>query len=432
MGWRIDMKRILALAVLGLACGSAGVASPALAQVSFNISVNFMPPALPVYDQPPIPGPDYIWIPGTWAWDDDVQDYYWIPGTWVLAPRPGLLWTPSWWGWQDGAYLFHPGYWGPHVGFYGGVAYGFGYTGSGYQGAYWNGGHVFYNRSVTNITNVHVTNVYNKTVIVNRVTNVSYNGGPGGVQARPSMIEQAAMHEQHIAPTTIQQQHVQAARSNRQFFATSNHGSPPVAAAPRPGQFGGPGIIRTRQAQPYHPAQPPAPAGVLAPRCPVPRYAHRRCLRRHHPAWLTRRWDLPRPPRRACHTIRSIVLSMARHPSPTPPCSKAPVSGGPAEAHAAGRGARRSGPTSALSASCGPHAYGKAGQHGCRPASRAAAPACADAAKAAADASCPDASCHAASASPDAASHAAATSPGAASAGRASPAPPHHEEHHEH
>ncbi|WP_206245394.1 YXWGXW repeat-containing protein [Novosphingobium terrae] len=262
------MKRILALAALGLACGSAGMASPAMAQVSFNISVNLMPPALPVYDQPPIPGPDYIWIPGTWAWDDYVQDYYWIPGTWVLAPRPGLLWTPSWWGWQDGAYLYHPGYWGPHVGFYGGVAYGFGYTGSGYQGAYWNGGHVFYNRSVTNITNVHVTNVYNKTVIVNRITNVSYNGGPGGIQARPSMVEQAAMREQHIAPTMIQQQHVQAARSNRQFFATSNHGSPPVAAAARPGQFGGPGIVRPRQAQPYHPAQPPAQAGGPRPGAP--------------------------------------------------------------------------------------------------------------------------------------------------------------------
>ena len=33
------------------------------AQVS--ISVNFAPPELPVYDQPPCPDEGYIWIPGT-------------------------------------------------------------------------------------------------------------------------------------------------------------------------------------------------------------------------------------------------------------------------------------------------------------------------------------------------------------------------------
>jgi hypothetical protein len=196
-----------------------------------------------------------MWVPGYWAWDDFVQDYFWIPGTWALAPRPGLLWTPPYWGWQDGAYLFHSGYWGSHVGFYGGIAYGFGYTGSGYQGAYWNGGRVFYNRSVTNIRNVNVTNVYNKTVIVNRVTNVSYNGGPGGIQARPSPIEQAAMREPRVAPTPLQQQHFQAARANRQLFTSANHGRPPIAAVPRPGQFNKQDIVPTRQAPLYRPPQ---------------------------------------------------------------------------------------------------------------------------------------------------------------------------------
>jgi hypothetical protein len=49
---------------------------------------------LPVYDQPPIPEPGYIWTPGYWAWDDD-SGYYWVPGTWVLPPEPALLWTPA-------------------------------------------------------------------------------------------------------------------------------------------------------------------------------------------------------------------------------------------------------------------------------------------------------------------------------------------------
>jgi WXXGXW repeat (2 copies) len=52
------------------------------AQVS--ISVNFAPPELPVYDQPPCPDEGYIWIPGYWGWDGD--DYYWVPlglGSWL-------------------------------------------------------------------------------------------------------------------------------------------------------------------------------------------------------------------------------------------------------------------------------------------------------------------------------------------------------------
>ncbi len=44
-----------------------------------------------------------------------------------------------------GVYVFHAGYWGPHVGFYGGVNYGFGYSGSGFYGGRWEGGHFAYN-----------------------------------------------------------------------------------------------------------------------------------------------------------------------------------------------------------------------------------------------------------------------------------------------
>jgi WXXGXW repeat (2 copies) len=58
---------------------------------------NIPPPPLPVYDQPPIPGPGYLWTPGYWDWSDDADDYYWVPGTWVEPPEPGYLWTPGYW-----------------------------------------------------------------------------------------------------------------------------------------------------------------------------------------------------------------------------------------------------------------------------------------------------------------------------------------------
>jgi hypothetical protein len=238
---------------LALVTGAASLVQPTLgqAQVFIGVQVNLAPPALPVYVQPPLPGPDYIWTPGYWAWDPDYGDYYWVPGTWVMAPSPGYLWTPGYWGWADGVYVFHSGYWGPHIGYYGGVDYGFGYTGLGFQGGYWSGSHFFYNSAVSNVRSANITNIYTKTVIVNRTTtiNVSYSGGPGGVVAAPTPEQLAAARETHIQPTAVQMQHVQAAQANRALYASANHGAPPVAATARPGQFTGPGVVHAARPQ---------------------------------------------------------------------------------------------------------------------------------------------------------------------------------------
>jgi hypothetical protein len=129
--------RALALAVLAMGLMTLGNGGTTAAQVAIGISVNFAPPELPVYEQPLCPGEGYLWTPGYWAWDPDYGDYYWVPGTWVLAPQPGYLWTPPYWGWSGAAFVFHEGYWGPRVGFYGGINYGYGYTGRGYYGGRW-------------------------------------------------------------------------------------------------------------------------------------------------------------------------------------------------------------------------------------------------------------------------------------------------------
>src|SRR5260370_27729755 len=71
----------------------------------------------------------------------------------------------------------------------------------------------------------------------------SFNGGPGGVSARPTAMEQAAAHDRHIAPTTMQTQHQRSASSNKQLLASVNHGAPPVAASPRAGVFSGKGVV---------------------------------------------------------------------------------------------------------------------------------------------------------------------------------------------
>jgi hypothetical protein len=244
----------LALA-LTLSISSHWALTPAFAQIDVVISVDVAPPPLPVYDQPPIPAPGYLWVPGYWAWDDDTG-YYWVPGTWVLPPEPELLWTPGYWGWDDGYYGFHEGYWGPHIGFYGGVVYGFGYDGIGYEGGYWRNGAFFYNRTVNNIANVAIVSVYSKTVVINNRTNVSFNGGAGGTTVKPTPEQLAIAKEHHVAATGDQTRHAQEAAKDPALSLASNHGHPTVAATTRAAQFKGPGVIAAQPGQPIAAVSP--------------------------------------------------------------------------------------------------------------------------------------------------------------------------------
>lgn len=194
------MKSSLRILVAAVAIAACALLVPTRSSASVFVSVSFAPPPLLVYSQPPCPGPGYIWTPGYWAFDDEYGDYYWVPGTWVLAPYHGWYWTPGYWGWANHYYVWHPGYWGPFVGFYGGINYGYGYTGHGYHGGYWRDRVFYYNRSVNNVDVVHVHNTYHTTVVNNVTVNrVSYNGGDGGVRARPSRDEERAARERRTS-----------------------------------------------------------------------------------------------------------------------------------------------------------------------------------------------------------------------------------------
>lgn len=244
------MKRIATTLFVASLMATSMLALPPAAQarvdIGIGISVGIPPPALPVYAQPVIPGPGYIWTPGYWAWDADYGDYYWVPGTWVMPPQIGLLWTPGWWGWSDGFYRWHSGYWGSHVGFYGGVNYGHGYFGNGYSGGYWRGRDFYYNRAVNNVNVTHIRNVYvNKTVINNvHASRVSYNGGHGGLSARPTAQQRTWASQRHVQPTTVQTQQRNVAMRNPAQRFKANQGRPAVFATQRPGNFNGPHAVR--------------------------------------------------------------------------------------------------------------------------------------------------------------------------------------------
>ena len=254
------MRRFRSLIWLISVLAMLAVPTMSIAQ-NIGCSITIAPPELPVYEQPSIPAPGYLWTPGYWAYGP--YGYYWVPGTWVEPPSVGLLWTPGYWGWRNGVYVWNAGYWGPHIGFYGGVNYGFGYGGVGYEGGYWNNGVFSYNRAVNNFGGVTVTNVYTKTVI-NNVTRVSFNGGTGGTAAQPTPQEQAAAREQHVVATTAQIQHEQTAITNKALLASENHGRPPIAATSKPGEFAGKGVVAARELGPTLPGTTtPTGGGVL-------------------------------------------------------------------------------------------------------------------------------------------------------------------------
>jgi hypothetical protein len=261
------MIRSSVLALMLSAAPAAIFVVPAQAQVSVDISVDVAPPPLPYYEQPAIPADGYLWVPGYWAWDPVAVDYYWVPGTWVEPPQRELLWTPAYWGWNEGRYAFYPGYWGREVGFYGGVDYGYGYNGDGYYGGRWNNGAFFYNRTVNNVENIHITNIYNETVIErNTSTRVSFNGGNGGIAVRPTPQQETFARERHVEATPVQRQQVETASKDRSLFSKQNHGEPAIAATPRAGVFQGAGVVCGSHtpvaAQPDH---EPLPNGAARP-----------------------------------------------------------------------------------------------------------------------------------------------------------------------
>ena len=244
---KLLIRTALAVSLLAPLCGWAQ-AYPAIEQA---------PPPLPIYAQPPIPGDGYIWTPGYWAWNAAESDYYWVPGTWVLAPMVGQLWTPGYWAFEGSGYLWHLGYWGLSVGYYGGLNYGYGYTGVGYQGGRWVGDRFHYNRAVSNLGSAQTSGAYSARVIRGSAsTHVSYNGGVAGRRAEPTRAERGASTGEHGKPTDDQLQHEHAALSMPAQRSSTNHGAPMVAATPRPSGFGERGSEQSRAPLSSHVEQP--------------------------------------------------------------------------------------------------------------------------------------------------------------------------------
>lgn len=222
---------------VGVGVGSGGFGA--------SLSIGMAPPPLLTYEQPMVPGPGYVWTPGYWAWSP-AGYFYWVAGAWVLPPALGLLWTPGWWGWDNGLYNWYPGYWAPAVGFYGGINYGFGYFGVGYSGGYWLNRRFYYNTAVSRVNTVIIHNTYVDRTVIRHVKGdrISYNGGAGGVNARPSERDRAFEHQHRVGATQAQEVHRDRAERDPARRYDAGRGQPGAATGssnirPAPTDVGG-------------------------------------------------------------------------------------------------------------------------------------------------------------------------------------------------
>jgi len=278
------------------------------------------PPALPYYQQPDLTQPNEIWQPGYWQWSS--QGYYWVPGTWVQPPQPGLLWTPGYWASNGNGYYWQQGYWANNVGYYGGVNYGNGYYGNGYAGGSWQGREFRYNTAVSHVNTTIIRNVYiNRTVIVNNNNRVSYYGGRGGLHTRPTSEQTAVEHMHHYGMTSVQTEHVYAARQNRAYLASVNHGHPTQAAVARP--------LSTRNVSRPATRQQPISRPMTVQRKPVQRAPVQRARMQRAPV---QRAPVQRAPMQRAPVQRAPVqrAPVQRAPVQRAPVQRAPVQRAPA------------------------------------------------------------------------------------------------------
>ncbi len=54
------------------------------------------------------PYPDYVWIPGHWAWEGQ---YVWVQGTWRRPPHERATWARGHWAQRSGGWMWIEGHW---------------------------------------------------------------------------------------------------------------------------------------------------------------------------------------------------------------------------------------------------------------------------------------------------------------------------------
>lgn len=59
---------------------------------------------------PPAPGPNYVWVPGYWAWDGK-RRYVWQSGHYEARPTERSAYEPGHWERSRNGWVWQPGHW---------------------------------------------------------------------------------------------------------------------------------------------------------------------------------------------------------------------------------------------------------------------------------------------------------------------------------
>ena len=67
------------------------------------------PPRLRSERRGPRPGPDYVWVAG--SWDSDGRRWNWVPGRWAPPVAPEAYWIPARYVRTGRGTIYEPGHW---------------------------------------------------------------------------------------------------------------------------------------------------------------------------------------------------------------------------------------------------------------------------------------------------------------------------------
>ncbi len=96
-------SKVLSISAL-LAC-----ASPAMAQISFDIHIGPPPPRREVVVAAPFEGA--VWVGGYQRYDRDGGRYVWVPGAWQHPPRQNVTWVKPRYVHNGDHYNYQEGRW---------------------------------------------------------------------------------------------------------------------------------------------------------------------------------------------------------------------------------------------------------------------------------------------------------------------------------
>jgi hypothetical protein len=90
------LKSFLVIVVLISGCRSVVMEKPAEPQATMI---------------PSSPGPTYLWIGNSWAWDNQSQLYVFREGRWAEPKKSRAVWVDGYWKKTKGGWKYIRGYW---------------------------------------------------------------------------------------------------------------------------------------------------------------------------------------------------------------------------------------------------------------------------------------------------------------------------------